>query len=307
MASWSFAIVSDIHVYSSGAVPSAFSTVVHEIAAAQPRFVVVAGDATVGNPGDGVRSERVTAWWTSFQAALSPLRDAGIPVLPIAGNHDYYTEAHRAGYAAAWRDVAPDIAASGLGDVVGQPPFSYWLRIEDTFLLMLHVIDQKLDPAVAAFAQEALARDEATTAALRLCCGHVPLVSMMGKTSETFRDQLGGLLCRGAVAAYFSGHEHLVWDQALRFSEGELRQIHVGTASGTYHYPLNAATFAEHCRDGSGALPYSGQTFRLLPGTRQQADKITVAFVDVDGAEYQVRHLSLREGRLVPFGDASGS
>jgi 3',5'-cyclic AMP phosphodiesterase CpdA len=303
MPPWSFAIVSDIHVYSSGAIPSAFPTVVQEIAAAQPRFVVVAGDATVGNPGDGVRRERVTAWWNSFRSALSPLQDAGIPVLPIAGNHDYYTEAHREGYAAAWADVAREVAASGLGELVGQPPLSYWLRVDDTFLLMLHVVDQKLDPAVAAFAQEALARDEATAAALRLCCGHVPLVSMMGKTSETFRDQLGSLLCEGGVAAYFSGHEHLVWDQSLRFAERELRQIHVGTASGTYHYPLNAATFAEHCRDGKGALPYTGQTFRLLPGTRQQADKVTLTFVDIDGGDYQVRPLSLRDGRLVPFGE----
>ncbi len=306
MPPWSFAIVSDVHVYSSGAVPAAFLTVVNELAAAQPRFVVVAGDATVGNPGDGVRSERISAWWTAFHAALAPLRSAGIPVLPIAGNHDFYTDAHRVGYQKAWADVAQEVAQSGLGEVVGQPPLSYWLRIDDTFLLMLHVVDQKLDPKVAEFAQEALARDEATGAALRLCCGHVPLVSMMGKTSETFRDQLGGLLCRGGVAAYFSGHEHLVWDQSLSFSDGELRQIHVGTASGTYHYPLNSATFAEHCRDGKGTLPYTGQTFRLLPGTRQQADKITVAFVDVDGAEYQVRPLCLRDEHLVPFGEAAG-
>ncbi len=307
MGSWSFAIISDIHVFSSGAVPSAFASVVQQIAAEKPRFVVMAGDATVGNPGDGVRSEKVNAWWTSFHAALAPLRQAGIPVLPIAGNHDYYTDAHREGYVAAWADVAREAAEAGLGEVVGQPPLSYWLRIDGTFLLMLHVVDQKLDPQVAAFAQEALARDEATSATLRLCCGHVPLVSMMGKTSETFRDQLGGLLCRGGVAAYFSGHEHLVWDQSLRLADGEIRQIHVGTASGTYHYPLNSATFAEHCRDGKGVLPYTGQTFRLLPGTRQQADKVTVAFVDIAGDDesglYQVRPLSLRDGRLLPFGE----
>ena len=303
MAPWSFAIVSDVHVYSSANVPSAFPHVISELCAAQPRFIVVAGDATVGNPGDGVGSDRIKAWWTAFHAALAPLREAGIPVLPIAGNHDYYTDAHRAGYAAAWGDVASDAAAVGLGTVQGQPPLSYWLRIDDAFLLMLHVVDQKLDPTVAAFAQEALAREEATTAAVRLCCGHVPLVSMMGKTSETFRDQLGGLLARGGVAAYFSGHEHLVWDQALRFADGEVRQIHVGTASGTYHYPLNAATYAEHCRDGKGALPYSGQTFRLLSGTRQQADKVTLAFVDVDGGAYEVRHMALRNDKLVPFGE----
>ena len=49
MGSWSFAIISDIHVFSSGAVPSAFASVVQQIAAEKPRFVVMAGDATVGN------------------------------------------------------------------------------------------------------------------------------------------------------------------------------------------------------------------------------------------------------------------
>lgn len=302
MAAWSFAIISDVHVYSSGKVPQDFTTVVAELAAAQPRFVVVSGDATVGNPGDGVSDEKVGAWWIAFRAALAPLRQAGIPVLAIAGNHDYYTDAHRRGYVAAWADLAQDVQSSGLGTLGGQPPLSYALRVDDVFLLFLHTVDQKLDPEVEAYAQSALASDEATTAALRLAIGHVPLVSMMGKTSETYRDRLGSLLTRGGISAFFSGHEHLVWDQALAFDGGTLRQIHVGTASGTYHYPLNAATFDAYCQSGKGTLPFSGQVFSLLPGTRQQADKVTLAWVDVDGASYDVRHLCLRDGHLVRFG-----
>lgn len=302
MAASSFAIISDVHVYSSGKVPQDFTTVVAELAAAQPRFVVVSGDATVGNPGDGVSDEKVGVWWTAFRAALAPLRQAGIPVLAIAGNHDYYTDAHRRGYVAAWADMASDVESSGLGTLSGAPPLSYALRVDDLFLLFLHTVDQKLDPAVAAYAQSALASSDATTAALRLAIGHVPLVSMMGKTSDPYRDELGSLLVRGGVSAFFSGHEHLVWDQALAIDGGTLRQIHVGTASGTYHYPLNAATVAAHCRDGGGTLPYTGQTFALIPGTKQQADKVTLAWVDVDGASYDVRHLCLRDGHLFRFG-----
>ncbi len=303
MAGLSFAVISDIHVYSSGKVPQDFTTVVAELAVAQPRFVVVSGDATVGNPGDGVSDEKVGAWWIAFKAALAPLRQAGIPVLVIAGNHDYYTDAHRRGYLAAWADLTPDVESSGLGPLRGQPPLSYALRVDDLFLLFLHTVDQKLAPETAAYAEAALASEEATTAALRLAIGHVPLVSMMGKTSETYRDQLGSLLVRGGVSAFFSGHEHLVWDQALSFDGGTLRQIHVGTASGTYHYPLNAATFSAHCSEGRGTLPYSGQAFALLPGSKQQADKVTLAWVDVDGGSYDVRHLCLRDGHLSRFGE----
>ncbi len=301
MAQWSFAIVSDVHVFSTGKVPEKFTQVVAGLLALAPRFVVVSGDATVGNPDDGISASKVRGWWQAFQGALQPLRDGGIPVLAIAGNHDYYTAHHRDEYAAAWPDLAADFASIAPFTAGGNAPLSYSLDIDDVHLSLAHVVDCKLDPAVADWLRNDLAA--ASGAGLRLVIGHVPLVSMMGKTSEHFKEQLGTLLAEGQVAAYFSGHEHLVWDQELHFTAGTVRQVHVGTASGTYHYPLNQGTYAAHCRGNHGTIPLTGTRFALVPGSHQQADKVNICLVDIDGTAFTVRHLTLRNGQLAAFGE----
>lgn len=301
MAQWSFAIVADIHVFSSGQVPASFSTVVARLTELAPRFVVVGGDATVGNPDDGVGADKVRLWWHSFQRALAPLREAGIPVLAIAGNHDYYTATHRSEYSAAWPTLQSDF--TGVAPLLdgGNPPLCYSFDLDGVHLSLIHAVDQKLEPAVATWLQDDLAA--AAGAGLRLVIGHVPLVSMIGHTSETYKNQLGSLLAQGQVAAYFSGHEHLVWEQELAFVDGTVRQVHVGTASGTYHYPLNQSVCVAACQGDHGTIPLTGTRFALRPGTRLQADKVNVCVVDVDGTDFSVRHLSLREDRLVPFGE----
>jgi 3',5'-cyclic AMP phosphodiesterase CpdA len=301
MAQWSFAIVADIHVFSSGQVPASFATVVARLTELAPRFVVVAGDATVGNEDDGVGADKVRLWWQSFQQALGPLRAAGIPVLAIAGNHDYYTAAHRSEYLAAWPTLASDFAAVAPLLDGGNPPLCYALDLDGVHLSFIHTVDQKLEPEVADWLRRDL--EAAASAGLRLVIGHVPLVSMIGRTSETFKAQLGSLLAQGQVAAYFSGHEHLVWEQELQFSGGTVRQVHVGTASGTYHYPLNQSTCAASCQGDHGTIPLTGTRFALRPGTHLQADKVNVCVVDIDGTDFTVRHLSLRAEQLQPFGE----
>jgi hypothetical protein len=135
--------------------------------------------------------------------------------------------------------------------------------------------------------------------ALRLCIGHVPLVSMMGRTSESYRDELGKLLVATGYSAFFAGHEHLVWEQELTFPDGNLHHIHVGTGSGTYHFPLSRSTYDKHCAGNEGTLPYSGRRFALDPGTRQQADKVNICMVQVSDGTYSVEPLTLRNGELV--------
>lgn len=301
MAQWRFAIISDVHVYSTGKVPGSFTTVLAQLAELAPRFVVLGGDATVGNPEDGVPSERVRLWWHSMHDALRPLREAGIPILPIAGNHDYYTPAHRQEYRLAWPQLAADFARVAALSEGGDPPLYYSARVDDVHLSFVHVVDQKIDETVEAWLRRDLAA--AADAALRLVIGHVPLVSMMGHTSESFKQKLGSLLAERQVAAYFSGHEHLVWDQVLTFDSGTVRQIHVGTASGTYHYPLNQATYDATCIGDHGTIPLTQTRFALVPGTRQQADKVNICMVELDETSFVVRPMSLREGRLVPFGE----
>jgi hypothetical protein len=304
MAAWRFAIVTDVHVYASGKVPPDFATLVGELRALSPRFVINSGDATVGNPEDGAGADKVRSWWQAYRGALQPLADDGVGLLAIAGNHDYYTPVHRSGYLSAWPDLGErfaDVAA-----LSGRPPLYYSFDVDGVHFILLHVVDQKLEPEVEQWLRTDLASPAAQAAAVRLCIGHVPLVSMMGKTCESYRDQLGTLLAEGGVAAYFSGHEHLTWDQELRFGDRPLRQIHVGTSSGTYHFPLKKAVYEASCADSIGTLPYSGTRFGVSlnkkDGRPYQDDKVCCCVVEIDDTTYDVRHLTLRDGKLVPFG-----
>src|ERR1700690_2148833 len=100
---WSFAVISDLHL------PNARSAVIDRTVSALigmgVRFVVVTGDHTNGSAGVDQRRGRVNAWWASVTGALAPFRDAGIPVLPIAGNHDTYLPWQREGFEAAFGDL----------------------------------------------------------------------------------------------------------------------------------------------------------------------------------------------------------
>ena len=301
MAAWRFAIVTDVHVYASGKVPQDFVTLIGELRALAPRFVVSSGDATVGNEDDGAGADKVRSWWQAYRGALQPLVDDGVGLLAIAGNHDYYTAVHRSEYGAAWPALDSDFTGVAPLLTGGNPPLCYSFDLDEVHLSFIHAVDQKLEPEVDAWLRADLAA--AAGARLRLVIGHVPLVSMIGHTSETYKNQLGSLLAQGQVAAYFSGHEHLVWEQELAFADGTVRQVHVGTASGTYHYPLNQSVCLTACQGDHGTIPLTGTRFALRPGTRLQADKVNVCVVDVDGTDFSVRHLSLREDRLVPFGE----
>ena len=189
MGCFDFAIVSDVHLYTNAGsgpgagIPANFRKVIAQLVALAPRFVVVSGDSTGGNPNDGASRQKVDGWWRAFAEAIEPLRQAGIAVLGIAGNHDYYTKNQKEGFHAAWSHLGAAeeqmaLAAMSVGSHSQCPRF-YSVQVDDLHLALLHVVDQDLPTEVADF----LRRDaeEETASSLRLCIGHVPLVSMMGR------------------------------------------------------------------------------------------------------------------------------
>ena len=93
-SAWTFAVLSDLHL------PNPKHAVVEQTVAAliamKVRFVVITGDSTNGSAFDGPKGGReVDTWWATITQTLKPLRDAGIAVFPIAGNHDAYTPRQR--------------------------------------------------------------------------------------------------------------------------------------------------------------------------------------------------------------------
>jgi predicted phosphodiesterase len=322
---WTFAVMSDIHM------PRRNLTVVPEVPRAiaaivglRPRFVVITGDHTNGGDQDSPATVAASArWWKVFVDQLRPLRDAGIPVLPVAGNHDAYLAGQRAHYAAAFADLAAWAAPLTLNAAVpaggkvmlDRPPFSYSVDVDGVHLSLAHVVTQGLHREVAAWLADDLAK--AAGARLRLVFGHVPVSSVIAAPARDFVRTFGGLLEAGRVALYIAGHEHLVWDEDVRLPRGgALRQVHVGCSSGFYNWspsadsrkragcaPAGAARYPLRCR-----MPNGGGEFLLAPNKVNQGRLIqhhlnSFTLITVDGgAVTEVRPMTVDErGRARPF------
>jgi predicted phosphodiesterase len=322
---WTFAVMSDIHMPRRNlqVVPE-LPRAVAAIAALRPRFVVVTGDHTNGGDKDSPATVAASAkWWKVFADQLRPLRDAGIPVLPVAGNHDAYLAGQRAHYAAAFADLAAwaapltlNAAVPGGGQVMlDRPPFSYSVDVDGVHLALAHVVTQGLSREVAAWLADDLAK--AAGAKLRLVFGHVPMSSVIAAPSRGFVASFGGLLEAGHAAAYIAGHEHLVWDEDVRLpGGGSLRQVLVGCTSGFYNYaPSAAARERARCQpDGGGRyplrcwMPNGGGEFLLAPNkanhgrlVQRHLNSFTLITVD-GGAVTEVRPMTVDEaGRARPF------
>jgi hypothetical protein len=242
---WSFAVLSDLHL------PNPHAAVVdREVAALIAmgvRFVVVTGDHTNGSAGVDHRQRRVDAWWASVTGALAPLRDAGIPVLPIAGNHDTYLGWQREGFEKAFGDLerwaAPLEVHPAAGHGFARAPYSYSVDVDGVHLALANVVDQTVDRDVSQWLTDDLTA--AKGARLRLVFGHVPVFSIVQRPARHFVDQLGTILARGNVDLYVAGHEHVTWDESFAVGAGStLRQVIVGCASGFYVFAPSAASRA---------------------------------------------------------------
>ena len=294
---WSFAVMSDLHL------PNPRSAVIdREVAALiamKVRFVVVTGDFTNGSQGVDHRRARVDAWWASVTRALAPLRDAGISVLPIAGNHDTYLAWHRDGYEHAFGDLdrwaAPLDVHPAAGSGFARAPYSYSVDVDGVHLALANIVDQTVDRDVAAWLTDDLAA--AANARVRIVFGHVPMVSVIAHPAHRFVEQLGGILARGNAQLYVAGHEHLSWDETFPVAGDALHQVTVGCASGFYVYgPSRAARTRAAC-EATGdrgrmtcTMPNGGGRFELARDRSQhliEHDPATFTVFTVTGDDVE--------------------
>ena len=300
---WSFAVLSDLHL------PNPRSAVIsREVAALigmKVRFVVVTGDHTNGSALVDHRRGRVNAWWASVTGALAPLRDAGISVLPIAGNHDSYLPWQREGFESAFGDLdrwaAPLEIHPADGHGFARAPYSYSVDVDGVHLALANIVDQSIDRDVSTWLIDDLAT--ATNARVRMVFGHVPLFSVVTHPARGFVDQLGSILVRGKADFYVAGHEHVSWDETFTASTGEaLRQVTVGCASGFYVFaPSKAARARAGCEPSgprgrsSCTMPNGGQ-FELVRDRSQRMiehDSATFAVFTVTGDDVQVTPMTI--------------
>jgi hypothetical protein len=292
---------------------------IDELVAKHPRFVVVTGDFTNGNLGDSAAQTRYRAHaWRAVRTLLEPLRTAGIPVLPIAGNHDAYQDAQRRLYADAFQDLdswAAPLTVNGHrqppsgGPALDAAPFCYSVDVDGVHLALGHIVDQHVSAALGTWLADDLAH--AQTARLRLVFGHVPISSVMAVPNRDFAKALGAILTAGAADAYIAGHEHLTWDEEIALPGGAtLRQILVGTATGRYDYgPTAAAMKRAHCaRRGDReqcTLPFGGTPFemRRSEGHWIQDQAASLTMITIDGGAITAAPLGIdAHGDLVPWG-----
>ncbi|MDR1535292.1 MAG: metallophosphoesterase [Planctomycetota bacterium] len=173
---------------------------VAELAAAAPDLAIFTGDFSQ----HGLASEFAAA-----AELLSPLTRKKIPILAVAGNHDFYAGPFPAGLAGLIRRLARDVRADPDGIV----------RLSGVEILPLAQAGPtwplcsggRQDAAELARAAPAWAR--ASSRAMRLVCGHYPILrDFPGRLFPPRRLRGAGNLaefCRRVGAAgYFCGHEH---------------------------------------------------------------------------------------------------
>jgi predicted phosphodiesterase len=304
---WRFAVLSDLHLPNPRV--ATVDRTIEALIALGVRLVIVTGDHTNGSDKVDHRRGRVKAWWASVTDALEPLHDAGIAVLPIAGNHDTYLSWQREGYEQAFADLvrwaAPFKVNPGTGRGLARSPYSYSLDLDGVHFALAHVVDQAIDRDVADWLTDDLAA--AANARLRLVFGHVPLFSVIRRPARQFVDRFGPILEHGHADFYVAGHEHVAWDETFALPSGDaLRQVTVGCASGFYVFsPSRAAQRRAACerqgargtlrctmpnggrfelaRDrGQGMIEHDANTFTVFTVTTTDV-QVTPMTVDGDG------------------------
>jgi 3',5'-cyclic AMP phosphodiesterase CpdA len=303
-------VLSDLHLSATvdDHVPASARRMIEAVIRERPRFVVITGDFTNGEPHESRGQVKFKAHaWRSITALLEPLREAGIPVLPTPGNHDTYLKGHREHYE-EWADLEQWAAPLPVTRATGTS--SYSVDLDGVHLALPEVVDQVLSEATEAWLERDL--EGAREARLRLVFGHVPLSSVMATPNRAFVTQLGTVLAEGDADLYVAGHEHLVWDENVRLPDSSwLRQILVGTATGFYDFgPSGAAKARAGCKRAGKrfrcTMPNGGTPFELRRnyfGRWIQAQRATFTLLTVDGTSVTARVLAVdKQGRTAAFG-----
>jgi predicted phosphodiesterase len=309
---WSFAVLSDLHLPNPRA--AMIDQTIQALIAMHVRLVIVTGDHTNGSEKVDHRRGRVKGWWTAVTDAFEPLHDAGIAVLPIAGNHDTYLSWQREGYEQAFADLgrwaAPFRLNPGTGSGVARVPYSYSLDVDGVHFALAHVVDQTIDREVAGWLTGDLAA--AANARLRFVFGHVPLFSVIRRPARQFVDRFGPILEHGHADFYVAGHEHVTWDETFTLRSGDpLRQVTVGCASGFYVFPPSRAAQRHAACERHGAsgplsctMPNGGRFELVRDRSRHMVehDVNTFTVFTVTGDDVQVTPMTVdADGQPHPF------
>jgi len=294
-SNWSFIVISDIHIYASGAIPSKFKTMVNYIVNKRPDIVFITGDHTSGNIGDPYSLDHINMWYDQLDKALDPIYKAGIIVIPTVGNHDFYQEYNQIAYKKwALRTLKKYKNTLNL-DLSNPLYFNFHYKAQDFFIMKFWTFRFNKEQKEW-FESKTIIKPES----YRFAFGHVPLKSIRGRTTQSFYKSVLESFTKGNVEIYFSGHEHMHWDEFLPSanSSRELRQLTVGTTSGTYNHPIRSQVRDVYC-EGNQICQSPATNRRFLIESRNGKDGYQVNrqnFVEVifkDSLTYEIKSYSI--------------
>jgi predicted phosphodiesterase len=260
-----FVVLSDIHIYTSGKIPKLAPKVINHVKELSPDLVLITGDHTNGNRGDGASITKVRMWYKSIDKLLAPLTNAQIPIIPIVGNHDFYQKNHKKGYL-EWSNKILSKSLPILNVDVPDNPLFFNFTFKKNEFFIFNLWQQVIEKNQLNW----INKTEQIGADInhRFGFGHVPLRSSMGKTSKYFFKQSSELFNKIDLDIYFCGHEHLHWDEENSLFPN-LRQVIVGTSSGTYNFPIRPDLVNLHCHNSSICeMPYTKSLFKITKTSR---------------------------------------
>lgn len=179
-----------------------------------PELVISAGDLVAGQKR-GLTEEQILAMWSGFDSVVAaPLRMAGIPFAPVAGNHDasgYPAFAHeRVLFQDHWRQVEQRPKLDFIDDT--HYPFYYSFSYKNAFFMVLDITTMDaLSPEMWAWMEDQL--EKAQGYSLRFATCHVPPFPIShGREREIIRapdnQRIQELFVRQNVDVFFTGHHH---------------------------------------------------------------------------------------------------
>jgi acid phosphatase type 7 len=180
----------------------------------RPELVLSAGDLVAGQRR-GFTDEQIWAMWDGFtDAVTAPLQAAGIPFVPVAGNHDasgYAAFANeRAIFEEHWRKPEQRPNLDFIDDE--HYPYYYSFRHKGAFFMALDVTTlERLPPELWTWMEDQLTK--AQDYDLRFASCHVPPFPVaQGREHEIIRapdnERLRQLFVEKNVDVFFTGHHH---------------------------------------------------------------------------------------------------
>jgi hypothetical protein len=206
------AVIGDINgAYGTVGYSQEVRTAVRRIVELNPDLVIGVGDLVAGQrPSPHLDRGQLEEMWAAFYREVwDPLVAAGIPFVPVAGNHDASPEPafalEREIFAEQWRLHRPTV------EFVSEQgfPFRYGFTFHDVVFVVLDATRVgPLSPEQRSWLQDLLR--SAPVSRARIVAGHLPIHAFThGRETETLADAaLERILGEGRVALYLSGHHH---------------------------------------------------------------------------------------------------